>query len=102
MAFSSGKNPFMDDPDDDFLSTKSRSGFTDSRYGSKYGPESGDPPPYDDDTAEMRGYGLRQQMQQSMNRQLDTTQRCIASIYESEQIGIDTAEVHCMPTVLVY
>jgi len=88
-----GKNPFMDDPDDDFLSAKPRSGITDSRYGRNIGPESGDPPPYDDDDEAVRGYGPRQLMQQSMNRQLDTTQRCLASIYDSEQIGIATAEV---------
>jgi len=93
MAFSNGKNPFMDDPDDNFLSTKGRSGITESRYGSNFGSEFGDPPPYEDDDASVRGYGMKQQMQQSMNRQLDTTQRCLASIYDSEQIGIATAEV---------
>jgi len=89
MAFRNGKNPFMDDPDDDFLSTTSGSG-----YGGKFGTQSEDPPPYDDDDA--RGYGLRQQMQQSMNRQVDSTQRMLAGIYDSEQIGIATAEVYYM------
>ena len=92
MAFSNGKNPFMDD--DDILTTRATSGVTDSRYGSKF--ESRDPPPYDDDT---RGYGFKeQQVQQSMNRQLDSTQRCLASMYDSEQIGIATAEVLCFMT----
>jgi len=96
MAFSNGKNPFMDDQNDDVWLTKSRSGVSDSRYGSKFAPESGDPPPYEDDFAAVRGYGSKQQqVQQSMNRQLDTTQRCLASIYDSEQIGIATAEVYC-------
>ena len=31
--------------------------------------------------------------QNSMNRQLETTQRCLASIYDSEAKGIATAEV---------
>jgi len=88
MAFNNGKNPFMDDENDDFFTTKSKSEVS----GSKFAPESGDPPPYEDD--DMRGYGLKQQqMHKSMNRQLDSTQRCLASIYESEQIGIATAEV---------
>ena len=91
MAFSNGRNPFMDD--DDFSSSKARSGVTDTRYGSRF-ESSGDPPPYEEDAAAMRGYGLKQQqMQQSMNRQLDSTQRCLASMYDSEQIGIATAEV---------
>ena len=95
MAFSNGKNPFMDD--DDILSTRARSGVTDSRYGSKF--ESRDPPPYEDDTAALRGYGLKQQqMQQAMNRQLDTTQRCLGSMYDSEQIGYAIAEVPCVMT----
>jgi len=98
MAFSNGKNPFMDDPDDNFLSTKGRIGVTETRYGSKFGSEFGDPPPYEDDDEAVRGYGMKQQMQQSMNRQLDTTQRCLASIYDSEQIGIATAEVSCTMT----
>ena len=99
MAFSNGKNPFMDDQNDDFWQTKSRGGASDSRYGSQFAPESGYPPPYDDD--DTRGYGFKQhQMQQSMNRQLDNTQRCLASIYDSEQIGIATAEVQY--TDLVY
>jgi len=86
----------MDDQNDDVWLTKSRSGVSDSRYGSKFAPESGDPPPYEDDFAAVRGYGSKQQqVQQSMNRQLDTTQRCLASIYDSEQIGIATAEVYC-------
>jgi len=91
MAFTNGKNPFMDDPDD--FPTTTRSGVTNSRYGSKFESDYRDPPPYEDDEA-MTGYGSRrQQMQLSMNRQLDTTQRCLASIYDSEQIGIATAEV---------
>jgi len=81
----------MDDPDDFSPTTKARG---DTRYGG-IPSEYGDPPPYEDD-ADPRGYGgLRQQMQQSMNRQLDSTQRCLTSIYDSEQIGIATAEVIC-------
>ena len=93
MALSNGKNPFMDDPDDDFWSAKATGGVGDSRYGSNRGSEFGDPPPYEDNADERRGYGLKQQMQLSMNRQLDTTERCLRSIYDSEQIGIATAEV---------
>jgi len=92
MAYSNGKNPFMDD--DDLFLVKARSGVTDSRSGSRFDSDFRDPPLYEEDADELRGYGAKQQqMQQSMNRQLDTTQRCLASIYDSEQIGIATAEV---------
>jgi len=95
MAHSSGKNPFMDD--DDLFPVKASSGVSDSSYGRKFESDFRDPPPYEEDAAALRGYGMKQQqMQQSMNRQLDTTQRCLATIYDSEQIGIATAEVLCV------
>lgn len=93
MAYSVGKNPFMDDPDDDeFLASANRcTKNASSRYDDPY---RGDPPPYDDGTEPtLSRYELiQQQKQQSMNRQLDSTQRCLASIYDSEQTGIATAE----------
>src|SRR6218665_59104 len=45
------------------------------------------------DPAMTRYEQLQQQKQQSMNRQLEITNRCLASIYDSERMGIATAEV---------
>ena len=36
---------------------------------------------------------IQRQKQESMNRQLDSTQRSMASIWDSEAVGISTAEV---------
>lgn len=44
------------------------------------------------DPAMTRYEQLQQQKQQSMNRQLEGTNRCLASIYDSERMGIATAE----------
>ena len=93
MAFASGKNPFMDDPDEDLFGGR-RTDVSSSKYSNEYGRNgfSDDPPPYDDGQFSQREV-RQQQMQHSMNRQLEGTQRCLASIYESEQIGVATAEV---------
>lgn len=93
MAYNTGKNPFMDVDDDDFLasgSKVSKSGYNDPFRVDKRG----DPPPYDDGSEPTlsRYELLQQQKQQSMNRQLESTQRSLATIYDSEQIGIATAE----------
>jgi synaptosomal-associated protein 29 len=92
MAYANGKNPFMDDPDDDLFGGRRRD-VNSSKYDNEYGRNgtSDDPPPYDDGQFSQREV-VQQQMQHSMNRQLEGTQRCLASIYESEQIGIATAE----------
>ena len=97
MAFANGKNPFMDDGDDDLfggqrLDVNSSSKYSES-YGGQYGTD--DPPPYHERQLTEREL-KQQQMQLSMNRQLDGTQRCLARIYESEQIGVATAEVNCI------
>ena len=91
-----GKNPF--DPfDDDYSVSKpdsSRNEFSSANtnnYGSSrpYGKDSNYEPP-----APSKYELLQQMKQQSMNRQLDSTQRCLASIYDSESVGVATAEVH--------
>ena len=38
--------------------------------------------------------GLQQQKQNSMNAQMDMTRNALASIYDSEAMGVATAEVH--------
>lgn len=94
MAYANGKNPFMDDPEDDLFGGRRSEGNSSSKYGAEYGGNNlnDDPPPYSDG-AQLSDRALRQQqIQLSMNRQLDGTQRCLASIFESEQIGIATAE----------
>ena len=96
MAYPSGKNPFMDDDEDDLFGKRGRGGNTTSKYEDMYGRNNfgnGDPPPYDDDRQLSHREMMQQQIQHSMNRQLEGTQRCLASIYESEQIGIATADV---------
>jgi hypothetical protein len=95
MAFANGKNPFMDD-DEDLFGSRGRAGGSGSKYNDAYGRNYGDdPPPYDDGELSHRDV-LQQQKQVSMNRQLEGTQRCLASIYESEQIGVATAEVRSL------
>ncbi|ESO05944.1 hypothetical protein HELRODRAFT_184904 [Helobdella robusta] len=61
-------NPFYDDGKDDFYSPPSSSSAN-SEYSN-----------------------LQQKVQSSMNRQLETTNRCLASLYDSESVGIATAE----------
>ena len=100
MAYANGKNPFMDD-DDDLFGSQGRAGRGGSKYNEDYGRSfGGDPPPYDDGQLSRREM-LQQQMQHSMNRQLEGTQRCLTSIYESEQIGIATAEVGSLGRILL-
>lgn len=94
MAYATGKNPFMDDGDDELFGSRKRGDNSSSKYEEAYGNNyrSDDPPPYEEDRQLSHHEIIQQQMQHSMNRQLDGTQRCLASIYESEQIGIATAE----------
>jgi hypothetical protein len=99
MAYANGKNPFMDE-DDDLFGSRGRAAGGGSKYSEAYGRGYGDdPPPYDDGQLSRREM-VQQQMQHSVNRQLESTQRCLAGIYESEQIGVATAEVGCLLMLL--
>ena len=93
MAYRDGKNPFMDDPEDDFSFAASKRDADDfgPRPPRKDGLGSSEPPSYGDPPS--RYEVLQQQKQASMNRQLEGTQRCLASIYDAESTGIATAEV---------
>lgn len=100
MAYSSsgsgGKNPWADD--DDTWGTSSSTGGVKNRYvtsgGAGYSSSYGD---IDDDDFVRSGpksqyEQVQEQKQNSMNNQLDSTQRALASIYDSEAVGIATAE----------
>lgn len=83
-----GTNPFYTEgEDDDFGFGKTRDPY-DSRK-DPFAESAGD----EDTTRPLSRYEqLQQQKQASMSRQLQGTQRALASIYDSEQIGVATAE----------
>ncbi len=87
MALEGSKNPFYSPGDDDDF------GFGSSKpsYGAKKDPFLDDV----EDRPLSRYELLQQQKQASMARQLQSTERAMASIYDSEQTGIATAEVTC-------
>ena len=100
MAYSKDKNPFYTDDYDD--SDFGKSSGVKNRYVTSGG--AGTSPWGDvDDDEFLRGGSHSQPQdpydriqalkQESMNNQLDSTQRALASIYDSEAIGISTAEV---------
>jgi synaptosomal-associated protein 29 len=86
MAYNSqtGRNPFEDD--DDYDSKPSRPYTVTEKSGE--GGWSEDPP-----APPLSKYQLmEQEKQKSMDRQLEATRRCMSSIYDSEAVGIATAE----------
>lgn len=93
-AYQGGKNPFLSEADDEFSfgGGRSGSGTRDfNRYESGERGERRNEDPFGDPSMS-RYEQLQQQKQQSMNRQLEGTNRCLASIYDSERIGVATAE----------
>ena len=86
-------NPFFGDDDDDFGFAKPRPGASRAREGDDWDdvPEFGQPvsrpPPL------TREEQLQQMKENSKNRQLEGTQRALSSMYESERMGVATAEV---------
>ena len=92
MAYSDSKNPFcIDDKDDFAFSQPIGKGYQSSGSKNPFMDE-------DQDEFENRPLSRYEQLQQkkerSMNNQLDSTQRALSSIYESEQMGVATAEVN--------
>lgn len=93
------KNPFNSEADDEFSFGGGRSGsgtrgfdrYESGERGFDARGERRNEEPFADPSMS-RYEQLQQQKQQSMNRQLEGTNRCLASIYDSEQIGIATAE----------
>ena len=79
MAYDTSKNPFYVE-DDDFAVSKPgnvKPGYRD---------------PFMDEE-ENQYNDIQHQIQQSMKRQTESTQRSVGLIYESERMGIATAEV---------
>lgn len=104
-AYQGGKNPFISDQDDEFsFGGGSKSGGTrnygqessrDGGFGGLQGARNDElfSGPSSSVGEPMSRYEqMQQQKQQSMNRQIDSTNRCLANIYDSEQIGVATAE----------
>ena len=84
MAYPTGKNPFFTDEDDSV------------GFGSKVPALGGHREVSDDEFSRpvpTNAQQLQQFKEESMNRQLDSTQRALASIYDSERMGVATAEV---------
>ena len=86
--YPSGKKPFYTtDEDDDvgFGSKGAASGgyreISDDEFSRPHGP------------VPNKAEQLQQLKEESMSRQLDSTQRALASIYDSERMGVATAEV---------
>lgn len=103
-AYQGGKNPFLSDADDEFSFGSGKSGSFDRYESGERGYEARgerrNEEPFGDPSMS-RYEQLQQQKQQSMNRQLEGTNRCLASIYDSERIGIATAEVCCVDSITV-
>lgn len=88
MAYSDSKNPFYIDDKDDFAFSQP--------VNRGYQPASSKNPFLDEDEFGGRPLSRYEQLQKmkenSMNNQLDSTQRALSSIYQSEQMGVATAE----------
>lgn len=103
MAGSGNKNPWLDDDD------MSRGyGGARSVGGGSGNPFQGGKDPFledDDFSAPLSPYEeLQQQKQMSMNRTLQGTERAMASICDSERMGVATAEVivyHVFLTIMM-
>ena len=96
--YGDSKNPFYSPDDDDFGAPRRPAGAPPSKT-SGYGRGSESfGGVFDDDFGKPTTQQQRVQMlkENSMNDQLDSTKRAIASIYESERMGISTAEVYNM------
>ena len=97
--YDSTKNPFYSPDDDDFGAPRRPAGAPPSKTtGFGRGSESFGGV-FDDDFGAPRNQQqqkLQMMKENSMNRQMDSTKRALASIYDSEKTGIATAEVcHC-------
>ena len=86
-------NPFYTEEDDRF--GFGGGGGQGTTYGASGGGFGTDWDPADDDWGKPRSKAdqIQDLKQNSMNRQLESTQKAMGSIYESERMGIATAEV---------
>ena len=83
MAYDKSSNPFYVDESDDSTFGKPIGGG--GGYSEKRDPFM--------DEEENQYNDIQYQIQQSMKRQTESTQRSVGMIYESERMGIATAEV---------
>ncbi|CAL1614915.1 unnamed protein product [Knipowitschia caucasica] len=81
MAYPKSTNPFADDEDDEDFRPKKDRGFDDDDFGDSRLSE-----------AERRQQRLEQEVMRTAKSAVDSTYRSIGLIYESEKMGIDTAE----------
>lgn len=80
MAYPKSHNPFADDDDEEGFKPKSR-GFND------------DPSESGMSEAERRQRYLQQEVTRTAQSAVDSSYRSLGLIYESEKIGVETAEV---------
>ena len=101
-----GRNPFEDDDDDEYSfasQAKKNNAIASSGGGFK---SNGSTNPFEEEetdgtfgprktpsSAEDAAVKRQMLIQNSMNRQLESTTRCLATIYDTEAIGVATAEV---------
>lgn len=85
MAYPKSHNPFADDDDEEAFQPKGR-GFDD------------DPDDSGLTEAERRQRYLQQEVMRTAQSAVDSSYRSIGLIYDSEKMGVETAEVH--PSIL--
>lgn len=91
VRYPANKDPFLEDDDEFSFASKSRQGGAYGGTSSGYG---GWNETEDDYTQpKTQGEQLQELKENSMNRQLASAQRAVAAIYDSERVGIATAEV---------
>lgn len=80
MAYPKSHNPFADDDDEEDFKPKSSRGFDDDDCDGL-------------SDAERKQRYLQQEVMRTAQSSVESTQRSLGLIYESEKIGVDTAEV---------
>lgn len=80
MAYPKSHNPFADDDEEEDFKPKSR-GFNDDPYDSEMS------------EAERSQRYLQQEVKRTAQSAVDSSYRSLGLIYESEKIGVETAEV---------
>ena len=92
LKYPANKDPFLEDNDDDFsFASQGRSSRSQQSKGQNYSPW--EEPQDEYSRPKSQAELFQEQKQLAMNRQLDSTQRIMGSIYDSERVGIATAEV---------
>lgn len=87
MAYPKSHNPFADDDEEETTASRSRGGFN----------FDDDPPESRMSEAERRQRYLQQEVMRTAQSAVDSSNRSLGLIYESEKIGTETAEVSNSP-----